>query len=262
MDCILYEVRDPVAVITLNRPEKLNAFTNGMLAEIKQLVTCASRDPAVVGIVITGAGRGFCSGGDSLELNELAQQGSADRVDPPGDEPPGIFSYFLDIPKPIIAAVNGPAAGGGFVLALSCDMRIGSTGAEFVSVFSKRGLVAEHGSTWLLPRQVGLGAALDLLWSSRSVGADEALSLGLLQQVTDPEELVGAACAYVERLAEQVAPSSMAETKRMVYAHAGIPVRPALVDAENSMWEALDSADAREGVSALVERRDPRFERR
>src|SRR4029079_16566378 len=159
---IRYEVDDPVATITLNRPEVLNAFHFPMLAEIREAIEAATADRAVVATVITGEGRGFCAGLDSSVL-AATTGGGGQRPAVAEDELPGLFSYFTRQPKPIIAAVNGVTAGGGFVLASMCDLRFASTQAAFTVVFSKRGLVAEHGITWLLPRQVGLGSAVQPL---------------------------------------------------------------------------------------------------
>jgi enoyl-CoA hydratase/carnithine racemase len=261
MEFIDVETRDPVCVITLNRPEVLNAFHFPMLAEIREAIEAASADKAVVGTVVTGAGRGFCAGLDASVLAATTEGRTEGRPAVSDDELPGLFSYFTQQPKPIIAAVNGVSAGGGFVLAAMCDIRFASTAAAFTVVFSKRGLVAEHGSTWLLPRQVGLGAALDLLWSSRKIDAAEAYRIGLVQQVVEPGELLATATGYVEDLAANVSPASLADTKRMVYAHYGEALRPALLDADEATWAAVGRTDAREGAYALLERRPPSFDR-
>src|SRR5689334_20930293 len=159
---IAVEVEDPVAVVRLNRPEKLNAFTHHTLAEIRRAIEAAAKDPAVVGIVVTGTGRGFSAGLDSQTLMEsTADGGKALKAAGAGNtEVPGLFTYFLGIPKPIVAAVNGVAAGGGLILAMMSDVRIASTAASFTTTFLKRGLIAEHGSTWSLPRMLGPGRAL------------------------------------------------------------------------------------------------------
>jgi enoyl-CoA hydratase/carnithine racemase len=261
MEFIRYEVSDPVAVITLDRPEVLNAFHYPMLDEIRQAVEAATADPAVVGIIVTGSGRGFCAGLDASVLAKTTEGGSAGRPAVSEDELPGLFGYFTDVPKPIIAAVNGVTAGGGFVLATKCDLRFASTQAAFTSVFTKRGLIAEHGTTWILPRLIGTGAALDLLWSSRKIDAEEALRLGLVQQVVAPEDLLDTARAYVADLAANVAPKALADTKRLVYSHGGLGLRPALLEADEATWAAVGRPDAREGAVSLLERRAPNFER-
>lgn len=258
---IRYEVADPVAVITLNRPEVLNAFHYPMLDEIQQAVEEAVADKAVVGIIITGEGRGFCAGLDASVLAATTEGGSSGRPAIAEDEMPGLFAYFNQQPKPIIAAVNGVTAGGGFVLATKCDLRFASRNAAFTSVFTKRGLIAEHGTTWILPRLIGTGAALDLLWSSRKIDADEALRLGLVQDVVAPEALLDTAKAYVADLAANVAPKTLADTKRLVYSHGGMALRPALLEADEATWAAVGRPDAREGAMSLLERRPPTFER-
>ena len=180
----------------LNRPETLNALTFSMLAAFREAVDDAARDPRVVGIVVTGAGRGFCSGLDASVLQQTATAGSSTR--PKSDDVPGMFTWLLSVPKPVISAVNGVAAGGGFVLAVMSDVRIASTAGSFTSIFSKRGLVAEHGTTWIVPRLIGTGAALDLLWSSRKIDAAEAHRVGLVQQVVATRRPAGG-CSPVRR---------------------------------------------------------------
>jgi enoyl-CoA hydratase/carnithine racemase len=258
---IQYEVEDPVAVIRLDRPEKLNALTYPMLAEIRAAFEAATHDPAVVGIVVTGNGRGFCAGLDSQTLMETTARGSGSRGTPPEGQLPGIFSYLLHVPKPVIAAVNGVAAGGGLVLAAMSDVRILSREASMVTIFLKRGLIAEHGMTWILPRLVGPGRALDLLWTSERIDAARALEVGLAEQVCEPEELLPVATNYVRRIAASAPPAAIADTKRLVYRHMGMGYAEALDEADAATWAAVDRSDAREGAEALLERREPRFAR-
>lgn len=266
---VRYEVEDPVAVITLDRPEKLNALTYPMLSAFRRAVFEAERDPRVVGIVITGAGRGFCAGLDADVLKattsgEIGRSGPSDSPAsdaPASDEIPGLFTYLLGVTKPVIAAINGVAAGGGFVLAVMSDLRFASTDASFTSIFSKRGLVAEHGTSWIVPRLLGAGRALDLLWSSRKIGADEALRIGLVEDVVAPDQLLDHAKRYVADLAATVSPASLRDTKAMVYRHLGIGYPEALRDAEPIQWRAVESFDATEGVVSYLERRPPNFER-
>ena len=257
---IVYEVDDPVATITLNRPDKLNAFTTATVREMHEAIGRAAADPAVVGIVVTGAGRGFCAGLDSAELGQTAARGSSGRPEA-GDQVPGLFTWLLTVDKPVIAAVNGVAAGGGFVLAVMSDVRIASTDASFTTVFSKRGLIAEHGTTWIVPRLLGAGRALDLLWTSRRFGAEEAYRMGLVEYVVEPDELLARARQYVVDLAEQVSPASLRDTKRLVYHHLGIGYEEALRETEVVQWQAMDRIDAREGAQSLLERRPPAFPR-
>src|SRR3984957_11413783 len=219
---ILFETMGRVALIRLNRPQALNALTYAMLADIRRLVAQAENDPEVTAIAFVGEGRGFCSGldaevlrqtttaGESRPREERSAAGGGQRATP---DPPGMFSYLPRVSKPVISAVNGVAAGGGFVLAMMSDLRFGSESASFTTVFSKRGLVAEHGASWLLPRLVGASRALDLLWSSRRVGAEEALRIGLLDRVVPAEALLESVAAYVGELAQNVSPKSIAIMK-------------------------------------------------
>ena len=255
---IVYQVTDPVAVVTLNRPERLNAFTPQMLGRLRQVLDRAAADPAVVGIVVTGAGRGFCAGLDADALVAVSGSGRVD--DPPPGERKGLFSYLTRIPKPVIAAVNGVAAGGGYVLATMADLRFGGPEARFTTVFSKRGLIGEHGVTWTTPRLVGTGRALDLLWTSRPVEAEEAHRIGLLEYLVDGDP-VAAAVAYVEQLAATVSPRTLADDKRMVWEHAGRPLDESLDDMWAAVQQQFGRPDAAEGVAAFVERRPPRFDR-
>ena len=256
---LLYEIDDPVATITLNRPETLNALTYPMLGAFREAVDDAARDPRVVGIVVTGAGRGFCSGLDASVLQATTTTGSSSR--PKTDEVPGLFTWLLAVPKPIISAVNGVAAGGGFVLAAMSDLRIASTAGSFTTIFSKRGLIAEHGMTWLVPRLIGTGAALDLLWTSRRIDAAEAHRIGLVQQVVEPDDLLTACRRYVVDLAENVSPASLADTKRLVYEGYGVRYPEALREIDEVQYAALDRVDAKEGAVALIEKRAPDFPR-
>lgn len=256
---VTFEVDDPVGLITLDRPDKLNALTYPMLGAFREAVDAAARDPHVVGIVVTGAGRGFCSGLDSTVLQATATAGSSTR--PKTADLPGLFTWLLSVPKPIIAAVNGVAAGGGFVLAAMCDIRIASTASSYTSIFSKRGLIAEHGTTWITPRLVGVGNALDLLWSSRRITAAEAHRIGLVEHLAEPDELLAAARAYVVDLAENVSPASLADTKRLVYRHFGVGYEEALRETDEVQYAALDRVDAKEGAAALIEKRAPSFPR-
>ena len=260
-DLVGYEVDDPVALITLNRPDKLNALTYPMLTSVRAAFARAEADPAVVGIVVTGAGRGFCAGLDAEVLKQTTAPGASRRRDADPGDVPGLFTYLLAVGKPVIAAVNGPAAGGGFVLAVMSDVRFASTEASFTTVFSKRGLIAEHGTSWILPRLLGAGRALDLLWSSRQVGADEALRIGLVEDVVPADDLLARARRYIVRLAEVASPASLRDTKRLVYDHLGLGYPAALREADRAQWEAIARPDAAEGAASLIERRPPNFGR-
>jgi enoyl-CoA hydratase/carnithine racemase len=259
---IEYEVDDPVALIRLNRPQTLNAFTYHTLREIRAAIDTAAKDPAVVGIVVTGNGRGFSSGLDAQVLAAVTrnpQPTSSAAADP--NALPGIFSYLLEVPKPVIAAINGVAAGGGLILALMSDLRIASRSATFTTVFLKRGLIAEHGSSWILPRLVGTGRALDLLWMSEKIDAETAHALGLVDQLVAADDLIAHACDYVRRLAVTSSPAAIAATKRLVYRHVGTGYVDALREADAVQNEFVAAADAAEGAQALIEKRPPKFRR-
>jgi enoyl-CoA hydratase/carnithine racemase len=258
---ITYEVTDPVGVITLNRPDALNAFTFDMICTLRRYVTEAVADPAVVGIVITGTGRGFCVGLDAAAMKDTTAGAEVPREVFSDGRLQGLYSYFLEQPKPILAAINGVTAGGGFLLASMCDLRFASSEASFTSVFTKRGLIAELGTTWTVPRLIGTGNALDLLWSSRRIDASEAYRIGLVERVTTPEALLDEARAYIEDLADQVSPAALADIKRLVYEGAGMEIDQALADAFDATAVAALRDDAREGARAFVERRQPRFAR-
>jgi len=261
---VAYALDGPVALITLTRAEKLNAFTFAMVAELRANVDRAVADERVVGIVLTGTGRGFSAG---LDLEDLARSTRGERAAtapdapvPDPDELPALFSYLLRVPKPVIGAINGVCAGGGFVLAMMCDVRFAAErGASFTTTFSKRGLIAEHGTSWLLPRLVGTSRALDLLWSARRIDASEAHRIGFVDRLVADDALVTEACAYVRDLAVSVSPRSMAMMKQQVYRGLSAPIDVALREVDAQMADALGHPDAAEGVASFVERRPPRF---
>lgn len=260
---IVAETDGPLAVIRLNRPEALNAITFPMLAELRSAILAAEADPRVIAIAITGEGRGFCAGLDmSTLVNQVdgAKTGARKtEANKDSAEPPALFSYLLSVTKPMIAAVNGVAAGGGFVLTMMCDLRFVSESAYFTTVFSKRGLIAEHGMSWLLPRQLGASRALDLLWSSRKVPADEALRIGLADRVVPDGELLSTVRAYAADLAANISPRSIAVIKSQVYRHLSEGFRPAVDDTDKLMTDALLHPDAKEGAQSFIERRPPQF---
>jgi enoyl-CoA hydratase/carnithine racemase len=259
---IEYELDDSIATIRLNRPEKLNAFTFRMIEQIRDAVERAAADEGVVAIIITGTGRAFSAGLDAGDLARSTEGGvppSARATDP--DELPALFSYLLRVPKPVIAAVNGVTAGGGFVLAMMCDLRFAASDASFTTVFSKRGLIAEHGTAWLLPRIVGTSRALDLLWSSRRFDAAEGYRIGFVDRVMPPEKLIDETKAYLRDLATNVSPNSLAVIKSEVYRHWSLAMESAFRDADGLMQAALTHPDAAEGVKSFTERRAPRFKR-
>jgi enoyl-CoA hydratase/carnithine racemase len=259
---VSYMRRGRLGLIRLERPETLNALTLGMIAEVEGLARAAESDPSVTGLCITGAGRGFCSG---LDMSVLADHAAGrgpqrDSARDAGDVNPALFSFLLDISKPVIAAVNGVGAGGGFILAMMCDLRFMAEGATLTTVFSRRGLIAEHGSSWLLPRMIGLSRALDLLWSSRKVGADEALRIGLADRVTAPDALLDAVEGYVEDLARTTSPRALALMKRQAHRHLAMSFKDAARETDALMAEALAHPDAAEGAASFTQRRSPNFD--
>jgi enoyl-CoA hydratase/carnithine racemase len=262
---IVIDIEDPVGVLRLNRPEKLNAFTYHTLAEINRAIAELVADQRVVGIVITGTGRAFSAGLDSQALIDVtAAEASSpgSRSGTPGPEIPGLFTNLLAVPKPVVAAVNGVAAGGGFVLAAKCDVRIAAASASFTTVFMKRGLIGEHGMTWLLPRLVGPGRAMDLMMTSRRIDAAEAQRIGLVEHVCEEgEDVVERAKSYVREVSGSIAPLAFAETKSLMYAHMGADYERAFREADTVQWKAVARPDATEGARALVEKRAPKFER-
>lgn len=258
------EIDDPVAVLTVRRPEKMNAFTYQTLAEMRAAIDEAVADRRVVGIVVTGEGRAFSAGLDSQALMntvnaETTTPGS--RSATTSEELPGLFSYFFNVPKPIIAAVNGVAAGGGLVLAMKADVRIASTASSFTTVFLKRGLIGEHGMTWILPRLLGSGRAFDLLMTSKRIDAAEAHRIGLVDYLVEPDDLLDRAKEYVREIAANCSPGAFADTKRLLYEHMGLTYGQSFREADAMQWEVLRRPDATEGAKALIEKRAPNFER-
>jgi len=268
---ILYDVKDRIATITLNRPEKLNAWTDVMGAEVRRAMGEAAVDAAVRVIVVTGAGRGFCAGADMGLLSDIAGAGGMSASAAPSPRPvtppegstrldfQGPFSYFPTVPKPILAALNGAAAGLGLVIALYCDLRMAADTAVFTTAFSRRGLIAEHGVSFMLPRLVGLQNGLDLLLSARKVGAEEALRMGLVSRVVPPAELMDAVRAYARELADLVSPRSMGVIKRQVWEAQFQTLNEAMGAADEEMRRSFGSADFKEGVAHFLERRPPAF---
>ncbi|MCZ6658793.1 MAG: enoyl-CoA hydratase-related protein [Gammaproteobacteria bacterium] len=269
---ILYEVDDPVAIVTMNRPDQLNALTGRMMAEMRHAFAEAENDPAVVGIVLTGAGRGFCAGADMQGLSATAsgERGQAEDLSDlkatPGNPAMGpnfevTYSYLMSLSKPLIAAINGPCAGLGFVYACLADMRFVERQAKFTSAFAQRGLIAEHGSSWILPRLIGVGKALDLLWSARKFTGEEAKELGLADRLVEEGKSLQAAIDYIKYLAEVVSPTSIKVIKAQVYRHLNMELRDAMLETNEWMAESLVREDFKEGVSSFMEKRPPEFKR-
>ncbi len=271
---ILYDVDDTVATITLNRPDRLNAWSRDMEGDVRRAMEVAGADEGVRAIIVTGAGRGFCAGADMSMLSASSEEDSdsrreADRkrlhhepvacqLELPSDYNMR-YTYFTATPKPVIAAINGPCAGLGFVMALFCDVRFVSEKAVFTTAFARRGLIAEHGIDWILPRVVGLPNALDLLLSARKIPAAEAFQMGLATKVFPHEELMDGVVAYAKELALMVSPRSMRVMKEQVYRTQGTSLSESVNRGFDEMYDSLDSDDFREGVAHFVEKRAPSF---
>jgi len=269
---IIYEVDGPVATITINRPETLNALTSLTQAEIRHALDASERNADVVGTVLTGAGRGFCSGVDMNALGSMSEVGrktgetfehlQASPGNPDGDDNfNGSPTYFLGLRKPLIAAVNGACAGLGFSYATFCDMRFVDPKARFFTSFGPRGLIAEHGTSWMLPRLVGPSNALDLFWSSRRIDAQEAYRIGYANRLSEAGECVGDAQTYLQTIAGTSAPMSIMMMKKQVYRHLNQELGEAMAESTRWMDESLARDDFKEGVSSFVEKRPPNFQR-
>ena len=252
-DLVLREVTDGVCVLTLNRPDRANAWTQALEERYFDLLAEADADPGTRAIVVTGAGRGFCPGFDMQELSALGRGEGEFR------EPTRPQTFPLTIRKPVIAAINGACAGLGLVQALMCDVRFAAAGAKFTTAFARRGLVAEHGIAWLLPRLTGQAHALDLLLSARVFLAEEAERLGVVNRVLPAGEVLDHALAYARDLAVHCSPSSMAVMKAQVQADLERGLDEALEDANRLMAESFGRPDFQEGVQSFVERRPPGF---
>jgi enoyl-CoA hydratase/carnithine racemase len=272
---ILYDVKDGIALITLNRPEKLNAWTAAMQASVKRAVVDAANDDNVRVIVITGAGRGFCAGADMGNLQQIRpekwDERELARADGSIDVPrsnlgpdvtehyTGRFGYLMSIRKPVIAAVNGPCAGIGLVFTLYCDMRFAASEAKFTTAFAQRGLIAEHGISWLLPRITGTAHALDILFSARKFSADEAARIGLVNRVFPQENFAPAVLDYAKQLATTVSPRSMAVMKAQIWKALFQDLTEAIAVGDAEMQKSFATQDFKEGVAHFVEKRPARF---
>ncbi len=255
-EVVLVDMQDGVAVLTLNRPERLNAWTRELEQRYFALLAECAADERVRAIVVTGAGRGFCAGADMQELQGLGANG-VDAAEAERERTPQ--SYPLSVPKPIVAAINGACAGIGLVQALMCDVRLVAEDAKLTTAFARRGLVAEHGIAWILPRLVGPARALDLLLSGRVFLGREAAELGVANRALPREDVLEQALAYAHELATQCSPASMASMKRQVYAALAQPLDDALSDADRLMLASFGEPDFVEGVQSFLERREPDF---
>ncbi len=274
---VLYAVKDRIATITLNRPDRLNAYTDRMAGSIRFAMADAARDPAVRVVVLTGAGRGFCAGAD-MDLLQGVLQEDGERQASRGEGDVGDafnskygpklddefadmrrFAYFMRTKKPIIAAINGPAAGIGLIMTLYADMRFVSDKAVLTTSFAQRGLIAEHGISWLLPRLIGPANALDILLSARKFSPIEAKEMGLVNKVFAADTFMDNVMAYARILAETVSPRSMAVMKAQVWKSYFQDFGEALSTADAEMPPSFKWPDFREGVDHFLQKRAPKF---
>jgi enoyl-CoA hydratase/carnithine racemase len=263
-EAVLYETTETgVAILTFNRPDRLNAWGPDIAAGFYAAIDRAEQDPSVRVIVLTGRGRGFCAGAylgarsSAPDYGEtLEKAGRTDLADLVGERPP---HFVTTVRKPVIAAINGACVGIGLTQALMCDVRFAAAGAKFGAVFARRGLIAEFGISWILPRLTNWGVALDLLLSGRTFLAEEAAVLGLVKEVVAPESLMKRALDYAQDIAANCSPASMAVIKSQVYGDATRDVVQANSLAEALLHEAMPRPDVIEGITSFLEKRPPQF---
>jgi enoyl-CoA hydratase/carnithine racemase len=255
-----------VAIIWLNRPHRMNAWTGRLHTEYRHLLERANSDTVVRAIVVTGRGRGFCVGGDSEALSGHVDRGGYDPGISADIAKPGYgtdehfdasFAYHFGLDKPVIAALNGPAAGVGLALACFADLRFAVSGIKFTTAHGKLNLPAEYGLSWMLPKIVGLGRANDLLLTSRVFTSDEALSLGFVNQIFEPAELLDRTVAYAHQLIASVSPNSLRQTRWQIYKDLHRDVASAVIESERLIEDMATEEDFKEGIAALVEKRPP-----
>jgi enoyl-CoA hydratase/carnithine racemase len=250
-DLALLSVEGGVARITLNRPDRGNGWTDSLGGRYFELLDIAARDPEVRAILVTGAGRSFCVGGDSDALQDLTSE-AIELVERP-------YWFPFSIGKPVVAAINGACFGIGLQQALCCDIRIAADDAKFSTAYARRGLVAEYGMSWVLPRLIGIGHAMDMLMSARLVRAAEAERIGLVNRIVPAADLLDHAMAYAADMARHCSPRSMRDLKRQCYADLTKSLRASYGRSESMLDEALGSEDFREGVRSWQDRRPPVF---
>ena len=252
-ETVVYSQDGPIVTLTLNRPDRLNAWTPEMGSLYFDLLQRAADDPEARVIVVTGAGRAFCAGAD-MEVLRAIGAGEEERSRDVRRQ-----TFTLSIPKPVIAMINGPVAGIGLIMALMCDIRFAARGAKVTTAFSRRGLIAEHGVSWLLPRLLGPARALDLLLSGRTLLTDEAAELGLVNRVVESDRLADETYAYARDIAENCSPRSLSVIKRQVWSHLDKDLPLVLEESSDLMVESMKHQDFREGVASYMEKRPPRF---
>ena len=255
-----------IAIIWLNRPQRMNAWTGRLHTEYRYLLKQANDDDKVRAIVVTGRGKGFCVGGDSQALSGHADRGAYDSGISADIAKPGFgtdanfdasFAYHFGLNKPVIAAMNGPAAGVGLALACFADLRFAVPGVKFTTAHGKLNLPAEYGLSWMLPKIVGLGRANDLLLTSRVFTSDEALQLGFVNQIFAPADLLEQTLAYAHHLVASVSPNSLRQTRWQIYRDLHRDVASSVVESERLIADMATEEDFKEGIAALVEKRPP-----
>jgi enoyl-CoA hydratase/carnithine racemase len=264
-ETLLYDVEDGVLTVTLNRPDKLNAYTAVMGAELADAFRRADADDAVRVVIVTGAGRGFCAGADisgGANAFDSGAEGSVAFAAPgrPRQTGGGFIEAIFDCRKPSIAAINGAAVGVGLTLTLPMDIRLASEGAKLGFVFARRGLVPEAGSAWFLPRLVGLPQALRWCLTGAMIGPEEAFAAGLLAEVAAPGDLLDRARSIAREIADNTAPVSVALARQMLWRFAGADDPSALLKVDGVPSMQLGAGpDVKEGVAAFLEKRAPAF---
>jgi len=244
-----------VSTLTLNRPERKNAWIPELEARYYERLVEVDRDPAIRVIVVTASGTTFCPGVDTQRLSSITTAADP-RINLDGR---AAMTFPLSIRKPMIAAINGSAAGVGLMQTLNCDVRFASSRAKFSTAFAKRGLPAEYNAAWILPRIIGVENALDLMLSSRIIDAAEAKELGLVSRVLEPDEVLPAAQAYAAEMARLCSPRSLAAIRRQVYTGLSQRFEDAWVQAYALMADFTGGEDFKEGVASYVEQRDVNF---
>ncbi|WP_449063912.1 enoyl-CoA hydratase-related protein [Planomonospora algeriensis] len=253
LDLVLSSIDRGVLTLTFNRPDRLNAWTDVMGRRYFDLLAEAEKDPEVRVIVVTGAGKGFCAGADFQTLNAIQDGSYTEEPDP---RP---HTFPTTVGKPVIAAVNGACAGLGMVHALVCDLVFTAAEAKWTTAFARRGLIAEYGLSWILPRLIGQGRAMDLLLSGRTFTGAEAAELGLVARSVPGENLLEEVAAYARELAVHSSPASMSVMKRQIWGDWNTTLQAAETEAQRLMADSFGRPDFAEGVASFLERREPRF---
>jgi enoyl-CoA hydratase/carnithine racemase len=262
---IIYAKADRVATITLNRPRQLNAYTPKMVGEIRKALRDADADDQVGAVIVTGAGRAYCAGADIEGLASRGVGGDDSPVQVAGTREnlrpdfQGIFSYMLALRKPIIGAFNGVCVGIGLTCSLYFDIRIAAESSRIGLIFVQRGLAIEQGSSWMLPKLVGLGKAMEMALTGRLLTAQEALEIGLVNHVVPDDQLMAKAREIAEHIAHKCTPLGVAEAKRSIYEHLFTDLATAMREDDELMLRMFTTEDFKEGMTAFMEKRPPRF---